>query len=489
MVQVIELPQQPSATGLAALGQVFQEAGVGYAQDKRAQMLRQQQLDDEARRRQNQLSDTQSSREFERTEFDYQQAAVQKASDLHSKGEFKQHIAQMLANNGYLDPDKLDDQAAIHVAWAAFQRDGLAQKYADLINHGYLPMDKIGDPQAVADAQAKAAAASAAAFGASADQKANAVADAAKLAKQHDQTVAQLSQMEAEASKDPALEQPSAHDVQNRAAQLARDANPGRAITPQLVAQQMQAAASELRDQAIQAQMQRTQQAKAVLPSLQRQAQSEGARLDHYEKMGIFANPEDGEAAPPAPASTLAPAAGGAPPAAAQQSAFAALTGKGAPVVAGAAPTPAPPPTGSSPTSAGGAGPDGFNFDQDPVQQMAADQAQQGRDVRAEQIAAPAQQAASEISDIENQLRAAFANPNKDPGLITSLQAKRQALLQKLKALRTAQATPTATLTPPPVATGSPTASPAFSDANGSAPTPPPAATWWQSPDSVPSPY
>lgn len=210
--------------------------------------------------------------------------------------------------------------------------------------------------------------------------------------------------------------------------------------------------------------------------------------MNQYEKFGVFANPDDAEAAAPGPAATLAPAAGVTPPAAAQQSAFAALTGKTPPVAAGAATAPAGPPvTGSAPTSAGGAGPDGFNYDQNPVQQMAADQAQQGRDARAAQIQAPIQQAASEISDVENQLRAAFAAPQKDPGLITSLQAKRQALLQKLKALRTSQAIPTATLTPPPVATGSETASPAFSDASGSAPTPPPAATWWQSPESVPS--
>lgn len=515
MVQVVDLPVQPQDQTGFDLAQVFQQGAAGYVQQQQQQRLRAQQLADEATARQNQLSDVQSARDYkdqtdatarayDRTDFDYRQAANERATQMHEKGELKIAVTQALVNNGYLSPDKIDDPASVAAAWSAASHDGLIAKYSDLVNHGYLTIDKIGDPQAVADAQGKAASASTSTYQAGLESKSNAQTLASEVSAQHQKTLAALQQVEAEATKDPEQVTPDPQAVANLAAQLARQANkPGAALTPQMIAEQQPAAEQQLREQGMYQQQQRTAQAKAILPALQRQAASEDTRLTQFEKLGVFADPGD-PAASGAPAAGPALAQPGGPPAAsAQQAAFAALTKKplGAPGSAPYAGVGAPPPP-TPPALAPLPNPTGAPVIATENASRAAQAQNLGAQAWQKNLANPYDDSLDKIADLKQQI-AAVSRPdyqtNPTPGhtpqspsdqakdlsdLLAQLSIEQQKLEMRRKAMLgiTATGGQTGPMTVGMPQTGSPSAAPAFSDPSGSAPVPAAASAgpdWW----------
>jgi hypothetical protein len=509
MVQVVELPTQPAPLGLADLGAALAQGAEGYVSEQEKRRLRQQQLDDEARRRTEQLQDVASERDYQtqrdastraldRSDFDYQEAARQRVLDLHNKGEYKQKVIDALISEHYLSPDDVDKPGAFASAYAAAKKDGLVQRYNDLISRGYLKVDQIDDPKAVDAAQAQAAADSTAAFKAGPTQKANVSAYVNQLYAAHQNTVARLEAAEAAANSDPSQATPSPADVNNLAAQMARAANPGQTLTPAMVAEQAQAAGQKLMEQAMYAQQQRNAQAKVLLPALQRQAASEAAQLENFSKQGIVptALPTDDTAGDNSTALAQPQAA---PPPNARAAAIAALAGKAPPAGAQPAGSPAqvlqqPGPVGAAPAPTPAAlqplpntNNDALIAQENQRRQAAAQQASAGK--WQTNLANPYDETLDKIQEL-TQLANNLRNPPNIRGEIpqdpqqraeqlaqvnAQLAALQTQLLQrKRKMLGVPDGSP---LGMP--ATGAATGVPTVSDANGSVPTAPPNANWW----------
>lgn len=508
-VQVVELPTQPSSTAGASIANMLEDVSNDYVQQKNAKDRRQQELDDAGTRRQNELADIQSNRAytderddkehaFQESEFDHHQAAIEKASALHRKDELKDHITEMLVNGGFLDPDRVDDPASVKAAWSAARRDGTLQKYSDLINHGYLAIDKIGDPQAVADAQAKAAKASTAAYGAAAAQKAAAAGAAGDVSSQIAAETAKIAQIE-DATRQAAMvasQPPSQASVIKAATALASQTArvPGHPSQAEIQAQIPQAQAT-LKQQNEENAMQADQQAKILIAPHQRILASLSTRAGQFEKAGIFANPEDSAPAAPDATPALAPATGGfSQNAAALRAKLVGgqpAPGTPAPAATPGSPVGAPPsptPAALQPLPGGASEP---LIQQENQRRAAAAQTASGADWQ-KNLANPYDDTLDQIqqlTELANNLRnppAVRGEIPQDPdqraqqlaevnAKLAALQAQLQIKKRKMLGLNSAQ-----TLGMP--ATGSATAVPALSNADGSTPTPPPATAWWGGP-------
>ena len=415
-VQVVELPTQPQPTWGQDLGAVFQEAGQGYAREQDKLKSRAQQLEDERRRRQEMLSDTQSARdyedsriekehEFERTDFDYKQAAQEKISQLHQSGELQRIITTTLVNSGYLSPDDVGNKDAIRTAYLAAQRDGLIQKYTDLVQHGYLKVEDITDPKKVADAQALAAKDSTAAFKAGQAQRGAALGAAGSVQNQIVKEQAAIAQIEdrARQAAAAAAAPPDPRQVQTVAAQMAAQTArvPGHPSQAEIQAA-MGPAAEQIKAQNEMNARQADEQAKVLIAPHQRILASLSTRAGQFEKNQIFATPDDSDTAAASPAANLAPASGGVDQnrAAARAAFGGSPSGAAAPATAPAAASPAP-----NTLSDAGADPQGAAI-------INAENARRSQALVAMQIDAPLTQASQQLQDIQKQIAAVKANPN-----------------------------------------------------------------------------
>jgi hypothetical protein len=362
-VQVVELPTQPTPMGYADLGNAFQEAAQGYVAEKDKDKAREQLLSDEAKRRQNALDDLQSSRDYQdqrdaknrsldRSDEDYRAAANERVLELHKKGELRDHIAEALVNAGYLDPEKVDDQSALQAAWVKAQHDGLIARYSDMINHGDLSIDDIGDQKKVAEAQTKAAARSQAAVAAGVANKQAGVDAAGSVQSQLAQEQAKVDAMtNAVQQATSNAQNPPAAEVSREASRIATEAAGGKPPSRAQIQQSMDQAAQTVSQKYQQLAAQLDAQAKVVIPEHLKVIQGLEARAQQFEKQNIFGDPD---APAPAPAGTQT-LSSPAPSAAGNKAAvLGSLFGRPAPApaAAGAATPPAPGQPAPAPTPA-----------------------------------------------------------------------------------------------------------------------------------------
>jgi hypothetical protein len=323
-IQVIDLPTQPSSNAGADLAQVLSGAADDYVSRQDAQKRRQQQLDDEARRRQEQLSDVASARDFETgrdatsrafemTEFDRHEAVAEKARTMHAKGDLRDAVVQMLITSRppYLSPDQADNQAAIQAAWDAAKRDGMLDKYSDLIHHGYLKIDDIGDPKAVEAAQQKAADASSAGFTSASQTKAAASSAAGNVAAQIRQEQGKVESLQSAVQQATSNAQnPPQDEIMKEAVRLASAvAGPGKVPSRQQISDSMEQASQSVAGKYATLAAQLDAQAKAFIPEHLKIIQGLEGRASQFEKNNIFATPDD--SADPADATAAAAPAPG----------------------------------------------------------------------------------------------------------------------------------------------------------------------------------
>jgi hypothetical protein len=358
-VQVVELPQQPSPMGLEYLGNALQEGAQGYVAEKDKERARQNQLDDEARRRSEALSDVQDQRAYQsdrdkqnrlldRSDADYIEKARADAAALHEKGEYKAKITAALVEEGYLSPDKIDDQASVQAAWAAAKHDGVVQRYQALVSGGFLKVGDLDDPKKVAAAQDAAAKDSTAKAKTALDNRQAGVSAAGSVATQIQQEQAKIRQIEgaAQSAVMAASQPPSQQAVMSAAAQLAAQSarirdRPSRDEIQAAIPQ----ATAELRQHLQEAAAQADQQAKILIADHERSLAALTARATQFDKAGIFAEPTTEDAGDDAGPDVLSPAAPAANPAANKAAVLGSLFGRpaaGGP--AGGAPAPAPAP-------------------------------------------------------------------------------------------------------------------------------------------------
>ncbi len=509
MVQVIDLPQQPTPMGWADLGQSLAQGAQGYVETQKEREHRAQMLADIQDARDYQQRQQQAEHVFESTEYDRREKAQTEMQALREKGQLQQKLVAALINEGYLSPNDADNKTAIATAFAAARRDGLVQKYSDLINHGYLNIAGIDDPQKVADAQAAAAKDTAGTFHQQIQDRADAKDTANAVSAQAEQLAARMQQIEADASIDPekaAAAPPDPTKVANNAAQLARAANNGKPPSQAQVAGQMDAAATKIQQNNYLIAQQRQAAAKTLLPSMQRTYQELQTRLAQFEKMGImpsgtpFAGPDETPDTGTDAATTLGQPAAVDPQA--REKAIAVLAGKTpatAPTAAAASPAvrapvgapPSPTPTSLQPLQ----NPNNEALiQQENARRATVAQGKSAQDWQAN-LANPYNAQLDKVKELQDWINV-LRNPLPGGGIPLTAQdrAERLSVAQqqlaqeqaKLEAARRAMLGLNAAQTLGQPATGSVTGSPALSNAAGSTPAAPAGSNWWATPNAAP---
>lgn len=537
--QVIELPKQPDVMGWADLGAALDQGAQGYVSQQEKLKLRQQQLEDEARRRTQQLQDVQSARDYTDTrdaasrtadlqDFSARSQIQEQFAKLRQSGELWDKITTALKDEVGLDPQYIgvnpndpDTQrtnpAGVAAVKAAIEKSkqtfnekthiSLYETFMDQLANGELNPSEIDDPKARDAALVKTIARKKAALAASQDKQANTNAYVNQLYSQYQDTLTRLQEAEADAASDPGQATPDAATVRKAAIDAALQANPKLTrndLTEKLIADQMPAATQKATDDLRYAQQMKLQAAKQIIPALTRQVAQEESALAVYGKQGTNPTVVSGGGGSSSPASVLSPTST-APNLDVQGAAIAALAGKGPP--AGA--TGAPPPTQVlQQPSAGGAPPaptpaslqalpnqnnDALIAQENQRRQAAAQQASAGK--WQTNLANPYDETLDQIQQLTqyaNVLRNPVATRGETPmspqdraTTLAQVRAKLSALqTQLLQRKRKMLGVPDgATLGMP--ATGAATGVPALSDANGAKPTPPPAANWWAPPGTM----
>lgn len=489
-IQVVDLPAQPADMGGQYLAEALEQGATGYAAEQRRLQDRRQQLSDVSAENAEKDKRTAAEHSFQEADFDHRQKATADADALRQSGQLNQVFLEALVSHGYLTPQDIKDPAKVQAASTRAMNDGLIERFSDLINHGYLAVDQINDPNAVLAAQKKSAAATTAGYTASADAKKNAVVSATAVFRHQQQVAGEIDKVTAAASLDPEAEAQKALSPQiidNAAAKLARDANPGKTLTPQMIAAQRPAAEQAIKQQLFIQAQQRQAQAKAILPSLQRTYASDGNRLSQFDKQGITPDATD-EGSPDVPlGADPAAQAPTPPPPNAQKAVFANLAGVGSPApVSGGGPSPAGAPPAAGILSDAGADPQGAAI----IQQQQQQQKVNARNLAIQQLEQPLQQATSQLADIQDQITKVKGNPNfggigsnsypftggvsggpdQQAAALTDLYAKQTALQAKVKQLQAQKMSLSSPETLGGPATGSTAALPAMSDTSGSAP-------------------
>lgn len=155
MAGIVQLPAAPSG-GLASLGNILLASAQDYAQEKRTsdreKELRAQRLQDVADERsyqRGQLADARSYEEKRHAALHEEQLA-----DMDAREQLA--MKALLEKGGYLAPADFDKPDLVQAAYAKAQRDGLVDRYKELIGSGLLNPADVQDPARVEGALATA---------------------------------------------------------------------------------------------------------------------------------------------------------------------------------------------------------------------------------------------------------------------------------------------------------------------------------------------
>lgn len=238
------MPSNPQ-NGLTLLGEAINSGAHDYANRKLA-------LEDEARRRQNQLADIASARAYEDTTYGRRRADTL-ADQMTAR---QQDAALALVHEGLLAPADIGNAPAIAKAFEEAQRRGVDKLYTDLLTtpgpDGKPILDRanLNNPQAIEAAKTVLAQIKATAGKLQMEQPANAQATLDSLGAEGQQVRQQLAAVEAKlAETQPALDQQT---VLNRALQLATDAKGGKTPSKQEIQAMVGQATQEAQTQALQ---------------------------------------------------------------------------------------------------------------------------------------------------------------------------------------------------------------------------------------------
>lgn len=201
-------------TGLTMLGEAISGGARDYATRKMA-------LDDEARRRQNQLADVASARAYETDTY---------KNRLQLQNQME--IAAGLIHEGLLSPQDVNNSEAVQRAFEEGRRRGLDKLYSDLLTmpgpdgKPLLDRSQMSDPAAIERAKSVYAQIQAKSNALKLEQPGNASASIDALATEASQVRQQLSVVEQRLAAPQPTPDPTA--ITNRALQLATEANAGK---------------------------------------------------------------------------------------------------------------------------------------------------------------------------------------------------------------------------------------------------------------------
>lgn len=529
-IQVVELPLQTQPQWGQDLAAVLQDAGQGYQQSQRQRELRAEQLADVASARGYQAGRDTAEHEFQKTQFDHEEAARVAFYKMEQEGQLWPKLTTALYNEHLLDAKYIgtdpndpsaspEAKAAVQVALAISKHNGLLVEMHDAIAHGNLNPRAIDNPEAVAQARIMEAADSANQYKQAQRQRDAAGSAASSVSKQLTEVQAQMQGVQDYvAQAEQAAASPLDPDkVMARATELAM-ATAKKAGFPskEEIAAQGEAAAREIQARNDMNAQNAAKRAQAILGPLQRMATTLTTRQTQMEKMGVFgdttADTNQTGDTNPAP-STLATGIEQIR-AAARAAARAAFAGAGAAAPPGdTTPRPAPGwPQRPGPT-AEAAAPQlnaltDAGADPQAAQMIAQENAQRTASLKGaqlSQIEGPINVLTSQLNDIQRQIQSVKAGalsapvgtygvPGMSPTgptapdvsrqatALSQLYAQATAIQTKLQQLQKQKQVLTGPQTTGQTATLAPNATPNFSDASGSAPPPPAPAmgiSWW----------
>ncbi len=231
--------------GLTMLGEAISRGAGDYANRKLA-------LEDEARRRQNQLTDVASARAYEDQVY-----GRRRADTLADQTTARQQDAAMiLVHEGLLAPGDIGDAQKIAAAYEVARQRGLDKLYVDLTTtpgpdgKPILDRSNLNNPDAIEAAKRVLAQIKATAGKLQMEQPANAQATLDSLGAEGQQVRQQLASVEAKlAETQPALNE---QVVLNRALQLATDAKGGKTPSKQEIQAMVAQATQEAQTQQLQ---------------------------------------------------------------------------------------------------------------------------------------------------------------------------------------------------------------------------------------------
>jgi hypothetical protein len=235
--------------GLTMLGEAISGASRDYLgrtrqlQDEERQ--RGNMLADETRRRGYQLQDVESARGYEDERF-------RRQLDLQTQ----QGIALGLVHEGILAPGDINDREAVTRAFEVARSRGLDKLYGDLLTtpdatgKPLLDRSQLNDPAAIEAAKSALAKVRAATNRLTMDQPGNAAIAVGDLAREAAQVRQQLAQVEQRLSAEAPKLDPTV--VNNRALQLAKDANGGKTPSQQQIQAMVPQAQQEASQMALQ---------------------------------------------------------------------------------------------------------------------------------------------------------------------------------------------------------------------------------------------
>jgi len=252
--------------GLTMLGEAIAGGARDYANRKLS-------LEDEARRRGNQLQDVQSARDYDQQVYGRRRAdqladvgAARAAERDNLIFSSQMAAAAALVHEGILAPGAMNDPKAVAAAFAEAQRRGLDKIYTELLTtpgpdgRPLLARDMMNNPQAIEAAKSALSQIKASAAKLQLEQPGNAAASIDALTVEGQQVRQQLASLEAKLGESqPTVDQQT---VLNRALALARDAKGGKAPSQQEIQAMVGQATSEAQSMALQRWLQDKEDAK-----------------------------------------------------------------------------------------------------------------------------------------------------------------------------------------------------------------------------------
>lgn len=254
-------------TGLSGLGASIANAG--------ADMLgRQRQLEDENRRRANQLQDVQAARDYsDAVRLDERANRLEDQKQLDEQ-RGRQALIAALRTEGLLPPGAESDPAAISAAYAEFQKRGLEEMYRELgqtpgpDGRPLLTDADLSNPEKIAAAKDALGRIKAEQVKFSLGQRDNAQATVDNIQNQLGQVRARSAQVASRIDTPPRQFGPADQQVLALAAQMAEQAKPGSGRDRKAIAAMVPIAQKELNDNALISHAQNVQSATRELESL-----------------------------------------------------------------------------------------------------------------------------------------------------------------------------------------------------------------------------